>query len=562
MPNTLDSTGLTTATRQEILDYFTEGFQRIYGNDINLASDTPDGQMINLFIQAVLDVQDLLTQVYNSFSPDSAIGNVLDQRVAINGIQRQAGTYTVTNITVVTTQSVNLYGLDQDEQEVYTVSDSAGNLWLLQSTVLGTGVGTFVYSFRAADPGAQLTIPNTITTQVTIVLGVASVNNPTTYTTLGVNEESDAALRIRRQKSVSLASQGYLAGLLAALLNIEGMSSAFIYENNTDVTDSDGVPSHSIWVITSGTASDEDIAQAIYDKRNAGCGMFGEETYTITQIDGTPFTIRWDEVEVVNLFIKFTATSINGTNPPNVEAIRDQLPSNFSPSVFEEVDINGLATVVQEIDPNTLVTNAGFSTGQLQTLSLSGVAASGVFKINYNGNLSANINWNDNIATIESKVQAVTGLSTATVTGSIASQELVFDLSTIDSVLALIYVVDNTLSTSAPASISFTYDQDYSDTLTPSSKKFQFAVSSPNIVIVPISLLPETATALRGTGEVEFAAYGGYGTYVYSLSVNNSGATIDPSTGEYTAGSTPNVTDTVMVVDVFGNTKTSTVAVT
>jgi hypothetical protein len=53
------------------------------------------------------------------FDPDNAVGVVLDQRVAINGIQRQAGTYTVTPITVVTSQSVNLYGLDQDVQPVY-----------------------------------------------------------------------------------------------------------------------------------------------------------------------------------------------------------------------------------------------------------------------------------------------------------------------------------------------------------------------------------------------------------------------------------------------------------
>lgn len=562
MPNVLDSTGLTTSTRQELVDYFTSKYQEIYGADINLESDTPDGQMMNINIQSILDIQDLLTQVYNNQSPDSAIGNVLDQRVAINGIQRQAGTFTVTNVTVVTTQSVNLYGSDQSDQPIYTVSDSAGNLWELQTTVLGTGVGSFVYAFQAAVPGAQLTIPNTITIQVTIVLGVASVNNPTTYTTLGINEESDAALRIRRQRSVSLASQGYLAGLRAALLNIEGMASAFVYENNTDTTDGDGVPSHSIWVITSGTATDEDIAQAIYDKRNAGCGMFGDEEYEIEQVDGTFFTIRWDEVVAVNLFIFFTATSINGTTEPDVNAIRTGLVSSFIPDVFQEVDINGLATQVQIIDSNTLVTNAGFSDGTDQVFTLSGVAASGVFKINYNGNQSADINWNDAVGDIQTKVQAIAGLSTATVTGSIASQTLTFDLSTIENVQGLLYVTNNTLATVAPAAITFSYDYNPTDTLTPASKNFQFVVSADNIVIVPMIMSQTSLTAVRTTGEVTFTAFGGYGDYIYSIQTNNSGATIDANTGEYTAGSTPNVTDTIKATDALGNTKTGTVAVT
>jgi uncharacterized phage protein gp47/JayE len=362
VPNLLDATGLQTATRAELVSYFTTKYQEIYGPDINLASNTPDGQMMNIFIQAILDVEDLLVQVYNMFDPDNAVGVVLDQRVTINGLQRQAGTYTVTPITVVNSQSVNLYGLDQTAQPVYTVSDNAGNLWVLQDTQLGLAAGTHSFSFQAATPGAQLTIPNTITTQVTIVLGVTTVNNPTTYTTLGVNEESDAVLKVRRQQSVSLSSQGYLAGLLAALLNVEGVDSAFVYENDTSVTDGDGVPGHTIWVIVSGSATDADIAQAIYSKRNAGAGMFGDQSYVITQIDSTLFTVYWDTVVVQPIFIAFTATSLDGITAPNIGAIRSGLVLSFTPGVNAEVNINQLATLVQEIDSNTLVTNAGFST--------------------------------------------------------------------------------------------------------------------------------------------------------------------------------------------------------
>lgn len=562
MPNSLTATGLSTATRAELVANFTAAMQSIYGADINLDSDTPDGQMMGIFIQAVLDLQDLLVQVYNTFDPDNAIGVILDQRVAINGIQRQAGTFTVTPITVVTSQSVNLYGIDQDVQEVFTVSDNAGNKWVLQVTALGTGPGTDVLNFQALEPGAQLTIPNTITVPVTIVLGVTSVNNPTTYTTLGINEESDALLKVRRQKSVSLASQGYLAGLLAALQNINGITSAFVYENTTGATNVDGVPGHSIWVIVAGTASDAEIAQAIYTKRNAGCGMYGSTSYTITQVDGSPFTILWDVVVTRNVFIAFTATSINGTIPPNIEAIREGLAISFVPGVNEEVNINSLATLVQEIDPNCLVTNAGFSLGETQILTLDGVAASGTFKLSYNGNESVAINWNDAIGTIETKLQAVTDLSTATVTGSIASQTLTFDLSLVGGgVLGLLSVVDNSLATSGPVDINFSYDEGYTPTLAPSSKRNQLVVSEANIIITPIIMAP-TSTVVESGETQTFVANGGYGDLVFTISVNNSGGTINASSGLYTAGPTPSVVDTILVTDAFGNTATSTVSVT
>ncbi len=362
MPNSVTALGITTATQSELVAQFTAAFQAIYGPDIDLDQDSPDGQMMMIFIQSVLDLEDLITQVYNQFDPDNAIGNVLDQRVAINGIQRQAGTFTVTDVTISTNQSVNLYGLDQDIQPVFTVADGAGNQYQLQITELGfnPGGGGTALSFQAAVPGAVLTIPNTITIPVTIVLGVTTINNPTAATTTGKNEESDAALKVRRQQSVSLASQGYLSGLLAALKNIPGMSAAFVYENNTNATDIDGVPGHSIWVIVSGTAAAASIAKAIYDKRNAGCGMFGDVTFVITQVDGSFFTVQWDNVASEDLFMQFTINSINGTGIPNIAAIREGLPTIFMPNVFEEVNINELATLVQQIDPNSLVTLAGF----------------------------------------------------------------------------------------------------------------------------------------------------------------------------------------------------------
>lgn len=561
MANSFGPTGLSLATRDYWTSYFAQKFQEIYGSDVNLGSDTPDGQLIGIIVQVILDLQDLIANVNASFDPDQAQGVVLDQRVAINGIQRLGGTYTVTPITLVIDRPLNLYGIDQENdtnaEPVYTVADNEGNRWRLQDSQIGLLPGTHVLNFQAEEPGAQLTIPNTITIPVTIVLGVVSINNPTTYTSLGINEETDAQLKVRRQKSVSLASQGYYTGLLAALLNINGVTGAFIYENNTDSTDSDGVPSHSIWVIVGGSAADADIADAIYRKRNAGCGMYGDQSYTITQINGTLFVVNWDTVIARTLFCRFTVTSIDGVISPNIEAIRDQLPAAFTIGVFEPVDTTALGTAVQSIDANTLVTNAGFSLGLVQILTLSGIPASGVFKVVYNGNASADINWNDAIGTIQTKIQAVTGLSAATVTGSLAGQAITVNLSALDDIQSLLTVIDNTLQTSAPAAITFTNDPDWQDIVDSPTKRNQLTLASENIIITPMQLAP-TGQQVSTAGNVTFQGYGGYGDYIYSISVNATGGSINASTGVYTAGGTPG-TDTVKVRDAFGNEATATV---
>lgn len=379
MPNSIGVTGITVADQAELVALFTAAMQTIYGADINLSQSSPDGEEMMLYIQMALDLEDLLVQVNNMFDPDNAVGVILDQRVAINGIQRQEGTFTITNATLIATQALNLVGLDDavdDESLAYTIADNAGNRWLLRNSQSILGPGTYVYSFRAQNPGAVLTVPNTITVPITIVLGIASINNPSTYTSLGVNEESDAALKVRRQKSVGLAGQGYYAGLYAALLNIPGVTFANIVENDSGGTDSNVVPGHSIWVIVAGTGAASAIANAIYTYRNAGCGMYGSISLVITQVDGTPFVVYWDDVTTETVYIRFTANSLDGVTPPNIEAIRTGLVTSFVPGVAEQLNINDLATQVQIIDPNTLVTDAGFSlaaTGPFtDTLSPSG----------------------------------------------------------------------------------------------------------------------------------------------------------------------------------------------
>lgn len=559
MPNALTATGLQTATRDELVTYFTNQFQTIYGADVNLESDTPDGQLMNIFIQQVLDLQDLLVQIYNTFDPDNAIGVVLDQRVAINGIQRQAGTYTITPISLVNSTSVNLYGLDQDVEDPYTISDNEGNRWLLMVTQLGLAAGTHTLDFRAELPGEQLTIPNTITVPVTVVLGVTSVNNPNVYSTLGVNEETDAELKVRRNRSVALASQGYFQGLLAALENIDGMTSAYVYENVTDAVDANGVPGHSIWVIVAGTAAAADIANAIYTKRNAGCGMYGDQTYVITQVDGSPFVIRWSEVITRELFVFLTVTPIDGTTLPDIDTIKAGIVESLVPEVYETVNINSLATAVQAVDSNALVTNAGFSNGAEQTLNLSGVPASGSFKIKYNGNETAAIAWNATAGAIETALQAVTGLENVTVTGSLAGQSITVTFPEDDLVLALLYVTNNTLQTVAPAAITFTYSEDPQNTLTPFSRQNQFVIVAENIVLLPMQLLPSSYT-VDTTTTLQMTGYGGYGTLTYSIQTNNSGGSINASSGLFTAGATPGI-DTLKVTDAFGNTATATIAV-
>lgn len=72
-----------------------------------------------------------------------------------------------------------------------------------------------------------------------------------------------------------------------------------------------------------------------------------------------------------------------------------------------------------------------------------------------------------------------------------------------------------------------------------------------------LTLSPLTASVQTGATQT-FTASGGFSPYTFSFVTNNSGGSINASSGLYTAGTTAGVTDTVRVTDAFGDSTDAT----
>lgn len=357
--NYIDENGLHTQTLQEIVDDVVTKLKAVYGEDINVDANSPDGQMINIYAQAKADLLDTITSVYNSFSPENATGRVQDQRYAINGIIRRGATYTTTEVTITADRTVTLYGLDTNPSDPFTVSDGAGNNFYLAETVtLSSGDTTVI--FRAAESGEVATTIGTITQIETITLGITAVDNESSAINQGIDEETDADFRIRRQASVSLQSTGFLEGLESSLKNISNVVDAAVYENNTGVTDGDGIPGHSIWCIIDG-GEESEIADVIYRKRNAGCGMYGSASYGVTQVNGTTFTVYFDRPTYEDLYIDMTLESLDPLHAIDDDYIKNAIYNNFSYLINQIADFTAITTWVKEFDPLAVVLSGGVS---------------------------------------------------------------------------------------------------------------------------------------------------------------------------------------------------------
>lgn len=309
MTDELNANGLQVDSYNTLLANIQTSLNSIYapdGDSINFGSETPDGQLTNIYAQIGTDIRELAQDIYNSFDPDKCSGVLQDSRYALNFIFRKGGTFTVQNIDVTVNQTVELQGLDGSYNDInaasYTVSDDAGNLWyLIDSTTLESGIHSL--PFRSQNIGLVQPTIGTITNQVTKVLGVVSVINSVAPTTLGEAQETDEQFRIRRNRSTAIKGQNNLDALTGDLLQLEGVTDVRVWVNQTGETDTTGTAPWSVWVIVEGGAN-SDIGALIY-QNSCGLPTRGEIEVNMLSVSGQVFPTRFDRANPVPLHIRF-----------------------------------------------------------------------------------------------------------------------------------------------------------------------------------------------------------------------------------------------------------------
>lgn len=333
MADTLNENGLSVDSYNTLLENIQTEMNTIYATDgdtINFDSSTPDGQFTNILAQIGSDIREVTQEVYNSFDPDKCTGVVQDSRYALNYITRKGGSYTVQNIAITTDRTVTLQGLDANYNDAnassYTVSDNAGSLWYLVDTTTLTA-GTTSLPFRAQNLGLVQPTINTITNQVTKVIGVTSVNNAVAPTTLGEDQESDAEFRIRRDRSTATNGQNNYDAMLGQILELDKVTDAQLHINNTNTTDSTSTPAYTIWVIVEGGAN-SDIANAIY-QNSSGLATRGSVSVNVPAISGQVFATSFDRVNPVALYIQFDLKNTNANVNVSQDTVKEYIANNL-----------------------------------------------------------------------------------------------------------------------------------------------------------------------------------------------------------------------------------------
>lgn len=385
MTDSLTYQGLSVKDNATLLNEIQTFLQENYspnGEPIDFSSASPDGQFTNILATIGTTHRELLTQIYNATDPSKCEGTQQDSKYQLNYLFRKGGTYTIQNIDIVATKSVELQGLDGSYNEntstAFTVADSNGNSWLLiDTTIISAGLNRL--AFRAQNIGAISSAIGTITNMKTIVDGVKSVNNSVGYTSLGEEQESNLEFRLRRERSVANKGGNTIDTIIGNILDLDGVVDCVGDNNNTNATNERGTPAHYIWIVVNGGANDA-IADIIYTNI-AGSGTRGNVTVPIATISGIPININFDRPKAIPFFVKFDLKPLVEIDEINQNQIIDYIGSNLTYKMGEDLETSKVTEVctngIDNAGGRAFALNVEVSLGGSATAATSGTGLTG-----------------------------------------------------------------------------------------------------------------------------------------------------------------------------------------
>lgn len=266
------STGFDRKRFAEILSDKNEAQKTVFGPDLNLTPESPDGQISGLMALSDDQLWQIAEYAVNATDPDNATGATLSNLVKINFIERLGDSPTRIAFVAAGTPGITI-------PAGQLIGETGGSLVArVVSNFTFSDAGTAAIVGILTTTGPIEVAAETFRDMLTPQADWFSIDNPSSGIP-GRNRETDAELRRRRILSVGTNSQNMIDSLRGKLGNLAGVSHADVIQNKTDEVDENGLAPHSFEAIVAG--GDETlIAQTIWETFPFGIGIQGTTSGT------------------------------------------------------------------------------------------------------------------------------------------------------------------------------------------------------------------------------------------------------------------------------------------
>ena len=238
---TVDASGVRPVRLPENLQKQRDNWQTAFGATLNVAEETPQGQIIGILAEARTKVDETLASVESGRSIQTATGVQLDDMVTILGIKRNRGTQTIANL---------------------EIQGAASGTVIPKGTEFVSGDVRFLSVFLTKTPNKVPIKANQAgAIAPTDIKPVNAISGATAYVTsdvqLGKSGETDADLRKRYLGVLGRSDNGTLDAIRAEVLSVNGVYHCRVDENITgaDIANycrTNTFPDRSIYVFTDG----------------------------------------------------------------------------------------------------------------------------------------------------------------------------------------------------------------------------------------------------------------------------------------------------------------------
>jgi len=308
------ASGFVPKTRSVVLSELQDAAITQYGPGTDVSSDSVLGIELGLMADVLAAVWDQAYLAYSQAYPDGATGDSFAALARLTACDRLPPSHSLIDVVFTGTNGTVI--------PIGTVVSAGPGTHSAATTVVATVVGTSVSArVTSTETGPLQFYAGYITTINTPVAGLSSVSQSLDAVFVGSDLESEVAWRSRRETSLRAIGGASVDGIRSRVLAVApagSVSDCYVYNNDDDAVDGDGLPGHSFEVVAAHTddsaSQQQAIADAILAAKPAGIRSHGLRTLTARDTGGATRTVRYTRPYDLEIYVN-AAVKTDGTEP-------------------------------------------------------------------------------------------------------------------------------------------------------------------------------------------------------------------------------------------------------
>lgn len=329
----ITSTGVVVPSAVEIRNGILADTNEAFGGDLDVVTpSTPQAYLADQLTESITAANANIAYFVSQVDPATAEGRMQDAIGRIYFLDRIGARSSVVQVQLTLQSNVTM-------PAGQLMEDDSGNIWISDGIATApVGGGSVTVQFSCQTPG-PISLGIGELTKIARVFPGWDAGTNLSPAIPGENVESRAAFEIRRQESVAKGGKGTPAAIRATVWGVDGVIDVFAYDNFTNAVQNYGstnypIAPHSIYVGVVG-GDDQEVANAIWSKKDGGCGLNGNTTVLVEDKDGyswpyPQYNITFNRPDPMP--VKFAVTIANSAALPAtiVQDVKDAITDTFT----------------------------------------------------------------------------------------------------------------------------------------------------------------------------------------------------------------------------------------